>query len=305
VATLEAYYDGEQPLPVALSTKQYRKEFDQMLRRVRDNWMPLVIDAVGERLNVTGFRFGEDTASDSAASELWQRCFLDSDSSLAHATALTTGRCPIMVWAGQDGRPEITVEHPSQVVVAYEAGSRRRRAAALKSWCDEWTGDQFANLYLPDQILKYRIAKQGSHSMSAPSIALPSPEYPGFTGVGIEVAAGPYKVTEREAAVANPMGVVPVLELRNRLRLRDGHCRSEIFEVVSTQDQIDKTLIDMLVASEFGAFRQRWATGIEIPEIDGKPIEAFDSAINRLWVTGSDTARSRGPSRPPGCRSPA
>lgn len=288
----EAYYDGTQPLPIALSTKQYRKEFEAMLQNVRDNWMPLVVDAVAERLNVTGFRLSSDAKADMSASELWQRNHLDADAGLGHATALTTGRCPIMVWADADGKAEITVEHPSQIVVAYENGSRRRRVAAIKSWCDEWTGETWVNLYLPNGIYKYKARGKVEDKLQGQTL-LPDPRYPGFNGWSIPVDVGDYTITERESApMPNPLGVVPIIELRNRMRLRDGHCRSEIMEVISTQDQIDKTTIDMLVASEFAAFRQRWATGVDIPEnSDGQPVEPFATAVDRLWTVPDANAR--------------
>lgn len=273
ISRYERYFDGQQALPVALSTKEYRKEFDAMLREVRDNWMPLVVEASSERLNVIGFRFAgtseteadgaEDAKADAASSAIWQRNFLDADSKLAHQTALITGRCPIMVWAGADKKAEITVEHPGQVVVAYTAGSRRQRAAALKAWQDEWTNKWFFNLYLPDAIYKFTGDENGA---SIKELA--------------------------DAKVANPLKVVPVVEIRNRLRLSDGQPRSELMEVTSTQDQINKTTIDMLVAAEFAAFRQRWATGVEIPKDEnGVEIETLKTAVDRMWTVGDDKAR--------------
>lgn len=259
----ERYYDGTQPLAVNLATKNYRAQFLDMLRSVRDNWMPLVIDATSERLQATGFRMGDDTSADDAAAEMWQRNYLDHDAKLGQETALIGGRCPVMVWAGPDGRAEITVEHPSQCVVAYASGSRRHRVAALKQWDDEWTGDTFVNLYLPDAIVK-----------------MIRPVH------GVDRGRLVYRGDPTEAILSNPLGVVPVVELRNRIRLRDSHCRSELMEVISTQDQIDKTLVDMLVASEFAAFRQRWATGLELPiDPDTGEEVPFTGDLDRLWTS--------------------
>lgn len=260
VARYESYYDGKQPVPLALTTEHYRETFMRMLRDVQDNWCPIVVDAVEERLNVEGFRMPDEPKSDKDAAAIWQRNSLDAEAELAHTTALTTGRAALMVWAGADEQPEITVEHPSQVIVAYEAGSARRRAAALKCWSDEWTGATMANLYLPD----------GIHKM---------------------VHLGNAWI-ERAERLPNPLGVVPVVEFRNRRKLM-GSPRSELADVTSTQDQINLLVLDMLVAAEFGAFRQKWATGIELP-VDpetGKPVEAFRASIERMWVTGSEDAR--------------
>jgi hypothetical protein len=46
--------------------------------------------------------------------------------------------------------------------------------------------------------------------------------------------------------------------------------------MVPLQDGVNKLITDMLVASEFAAFRQRWVTGIEIPrDENNNPIEPF------------------------------
>jgi hypothetical protein len=48
----------------------------------------------------------------------------------------------------------------------------------------------------------------------------------------------------------------------------------------------------MLVASEYQAFRQRWATGLEIPvnPETNQPIEPFKAAVDRLWISeGEET----------------
>ncbi len=261
----ENYFDGVQPLAVGLATKSYRKEFDALLRCVTDNWMPLVVEAVAERLAPVGFRFGDDTNADKDAQLIWQRNHLDADSKLAHLAALTTGVCPVMVWAGDDGEAEITVEHPGQVYVAYEAGSRRRRFAAYKEWQSEWDDSVMCNLYTPTRIFKFVTDADG-------------------------MLKG--KLRERSESIPNPLGVVPVVEIRNRLRLRDSQPRSELMEVLSTQDQINKTVVDMLVAAEFGAFRQKWATGVDIPEDDaGNPVGEFAIAVNRLLSVPAADAR--------------
>ncbi len=261
-AVHEVYYDGRQPVPLALTSEHYRGAFAKMLRQVQDNWMPLVVDAVEERLNVDGFRMPGEPSADNEALAIWQRNQLDAEAELAHTTALTTGRAALLVWAGDDGQPEVTVEHPSQVLVAYASGSARKRLAAIKAWKDEWTDEEWVNVYLPGGIHKLR-----RKTNTAPLV-------------------------ERADMVPNPLGVVPIVEFRNRRKLLSS-ARSEIHDVESTQDQINLLVIDMLVAAEFGAFRQRWATGIDVPtdEATGEPVPMFKAAIERLWTTASEEAR--------------
>ncbi len=61
--------------------------------------------------------------------------------------------------------------------------------------------------------------------------------------------------------------------------------RSEIEAAIPIQDGLNKSVLDMLVAMEFSAFRQRWVAGIEVEtDADGKAIPPFKSGVDRLWV---------------------
>ena len=252
------YHDGDQRLSFA--TSKYREEFTDMLREVVENWCPLVVDAVSERMHVEGFRFGETGEADTDAWNIWQRCFLDSDSELLHTESLITGIGYSMVWGDADGQPVVTVEDPSQVVVLLEPGSRRTRQYAYKRWSDDWSDDTFFNLYTPTEVLKFR-------------------KHLGRT--------------EQYGRLSNPLGIVPVVPFYNRPRTMPGTYRSELYDVLSTQDQINKILCDAIVASEFAAYRQRWATGVEV-EIDEdtkKPINPWESGQNRVMIATDPDSR--------------
>lgn len=272
----ENYYEGRHPL--IFITAKWRETFANMLASLNDNWMALVVDAVEERLHIDGFRVGDDPAGDKDSWKIWQRNCLDADSELAHTVALYAGTCPVMVWADTDGKAEITIEHPGQTTVAYVSGSRRRRAAAVKAWRDEWTGAMFANVYLPDGIWKF----QSNDTQTEVST---------IHGGG-QLVSREARWEPRGEVLDNPLGVVPIVELTNRPRLL-GCGRSEIDQVISTQDQINKLICDMMIAAEFGAFRQRWATGVEMP-VDpdtGEELEPFKAAIDRLWHAPAPDAR--------------
>lgn len=274
VELCEAYYSGHHPL--AFATNKFRSTFGGLFDGFADNWTALVVDAVEERLNIDGFRLGGDAVDgDKAAWGIWQDNQLDADSQVAHTEALKSGVAYALVWVGDTpSGVEITIEHPSQMIVAYSSGSRRRRSAALKRWLDD-SGFVFATLYLPDGIYKFRSASK----RNAASVGNVTSKW---------VAR---ESTDEAWPLPNPLGVVPVVPLVNRPRLLldAGRCEgeSELQQVMPMQDAANKLLADMLVASEFAAFRQRWATGLEIPrdpETD-QPIESFQHAINRLWVS--------------------
>jgi hypothetical protein len=60
--------------------------------------------------------------------------------------------------------------------------------------------------------------------------------------------------------VPNPYGVVPVFHFANNADLGMTG-RSELEAAMPVQDGLNKSVLDMLVAMEFSAYRQRWAAG--------------------------------------------
>lgn len=276
------YYRGDHPLPSA--PEKAKEAFLRLLEQATSNWMALVVDATTERLTVDGFRLGEDQRGDAEAWRLWQENNLDADAEMVHTEALVSGEAYVSVWA-DPARPEsalITPEHPSQVVVEHVPGSVRQRSAALKVWTDDVAEEDLATLYLPDAIYKFRAKR-----------AMGDVVFEGYSGVyGRQTRWEPRDVPGEQWPLANPLGVVPVVPFRNRPELGAVGC-SELAAVIPIQDRINTTLFDRLMASEFGAFRQRWVTGMEIP-VDpdtGEPVEPFRVAVDRLWMTENPNAK--------------
>lgn len=279
IALMDCYYRGDHPLPFLTKAhdSKMHSEFSRLLEDSRSNFMRLVVDVVEERLRVEGFRLSAsaDATSDKDSWDIWQANQLDADSQTAFVEALVKGVAYLSVWAGEnDGdRPTIAVEDPSQTIVGYVPGSNfRRRAAALKIWLDDWTGKRRANVYLPAGIHKF---EQEPAKDSGPMTAAAQ------SAAG-DKAKPKWKELEDEF-VENPIGVVPIVPLRNRPRLLlEGE--SEIQDVHRVQNQINGLLFLLALAGYFGAHRQRWAVGLKIMEDkNGKPVEPFDVAIDRLW----------------------
>jgi hypothetical protein len=278
-----AYYEGDHPLPRA--PKQALDAYRRLLKQSRTNWMQLIVDAVAERLSVVGFRFG-DQGGDSDAWMIWQANHMDADAELAQTDALTCGVNYVSVWP-DDANPtgvSIQVEHPSQTIVAYDPNHRRDRIAAVKAWDDpqwlhcwlttatesiEWAAERRARPTANEQPMSY------------------------FGGASWELVS--YD--------ANPLGEVPIVELRPWPRtqpLTIGRLpgRSEMDGVVDVQDRINTTILNRMIATEYAAFRQKWATGLTLPTardpvtgeeiIDslGNPMHQspFEIAVDRLLV---------------------
>src|SRR3954471_10932660 len=124
VAVYEAYYDGDHPLQFA--TSKFKEAFGGLFGAFADNWCPIVVDAPVERLQVVGFRMKTATSADNDAWTIWQENALDVESVIAHTEAGKCGMAYLLV-DPNGGDPRITIEHPSQVIVATDPGDRRKR----------------------------------------------------------------------------------------------------------------------------------------------------------------------------------
>ncbi len=264
------YYTGKHPMLYAGA--KYRAAFGNLFAGFADNICGLVVDAVEERLDVEGFRMGADLDADADAWQMWQENELDAWSQIAHTEALVKGQSSVLVWADEDdpGKAEITIQDALEMAVGLDKSSHDR-LAALKRWQEDDGSTRFT-LYLPDEIQKWQTVPKGQPAAAA------------------IFKIGRYALVRREVPgetwpLANPLGVVPVVPLVNRPRMR-GVGVSEIAAVVPQQNALNKLFLDMLVAAEFAAYRQRYAVGLEL-EVDpdtGKAVNPFKAGSGEIWT---------------------
>lgn len=265
----ERYYAGDHRLTFV--TRKFRTAFGSLFQSLADNWCRTVVDAPVERMRIEGFRFGDSKDADKEAWEIWQANNLDAGSVMLHTEAVKDGCAYILVAppTAPDDYPKITVEHPSQMVVATAPGNRRHRLAALKRWRDEADFD-WAILYLPDQIIWWRSQRKAQQSGGRPDWQ---------------------RVDELSGR--NDTGVVPAFPVENNPTMLGGG-QSDLAPVIPMQDVINKLWADLLIASEYTAHPQRYATGIEVPTLEnGEPDPAFEikTAMTRLLVSEEENAK--------------
>jgi hypothetical protein len=262
----DAYYRGEHRM--AFSTAQYREVFGTLFSHFADNWCDLVVDASAERLRVEGFRFGTDQEADVDAWDIWQRNKMDAEADLAHTDAIKLGCTYVLVGADDGKEATIQVEPADKAIVYLDPAQGRHRLAGLRYWTDE-VGVEHAGLYLPDAVYWWRreTAQTGE-------------------------TAGRWE--EDVGSGSNPLGVVPLIPLANAPTLSNRLGRSDIERVIPLQNAVNKLCADMIVASEFAAYPQRWATGIEIPvnpETGEKMAPNFLGGADRVWGVEDAGAR--------------
>ena len=255
----DAYFEARQPGALGFIAPEVREQVGNRLAPVIVNWPRLAIGAIEERLDVQGFRLDDDQA-DGRLWSWWLANNMDEGSGLAHLDALLYGRSFVSVWAGDDPAvPSIRVESARQTAIAYTPGTRER-IAAVKLWREDGYGR--ALVFTPDEVVRARTR--------------------GKVPDGAEVPPGQgWTVTE---TIPNPLGEVPVVELRNRPRLL-GKGESELVDVLPLTDAIAKLASDMMVSAEYHAMPRRWATGIELTEDeDGDVEDPFDRTAGRTWM---------------------
>lgn len=285
------YYRGDFPLPWL--APQAADEFRRILKMSRANYIGLIVDAQCERMAIEGFLVtqGDETsgidttsdnplAADAEMGRIWQASNLDTFFDQGLLEAAITGNSYLMIEPNtKDSRlPHIYVEHASQVVIAFKAGSNRREAlAALKVWVDEWTGQIFATLYLEKTIHKFATngKDESIFHTNDPSDVFTNRMMPiwNLRQIREEASQGP-----------NPLGYVPLWELPNNPRLLTGG-QSEIYDLIDTQDRIVKTIVDRMMTQDYGAFPQKWASGWPLEDEAGVPTPPIEVGRDRMITT--------------------
>lgn len=281
--TLRDYAEGRPPIPHVLGVDP--REARDWMRDARTNWTALVLDSPTERMHVDGFRFGdpdddseEARKADTEANRIWQENSLDADADLIHYGALSQRRAFALVERGDDGRPVITHESPRQVAVEHVQGSRRKLAAGLKLWRDDWTGHTRATLWTPDRVHDF-VSRSDLVTFSGRAATLR----------GWDALVLPDRP---DGERPNDLGMVPLVPFINRRNRRlTGFAEHE--DVLSIQNRINVSLVNLMAAMRYGAFRQRYASGLEVGEdpVTGQPIQPFQLDIRRLWTTDDPEVR--------------
>jgi len=247
-ATADRYYTGTQPL--AFLSPEALDALGSRFTRMASNIPRLSVTSLAERLRVTGLH--RDGVPDLDLWSTWVRNDLDQLAPVAHREALAIGAAYVIVWADPTGLPRVTVESARQVVTVTDPGSRMT-TAAVKRWETDETTEVV--VYEPDRIVRYRANQLGATS--------------GF------------KVVD---TIDNPLGQVPVVAMLNSDRLLDVGV-SEMADLIPLVDALNKTLSDMMVASEYFARPRRWATGIELVDGDDGEEENPFPESHRMMIS--------------------
>ena len=276
---LERYVSGDHVLPSG--DPRYVKALRELQRKAKTNYVSMITNAPCERMEVQGFRFGNDpdTPADETANEIWQYNNMDLYSEIAHMTAATYSRAYVMISPPPPGEkyPLITIEDPKCTIVEHDPARTNFIRAGLKMWNDDILGYVIAVVYLPDSIHYFR-GKSGGYYQNIDYDLLKSRI----------VDAGNWEYMGMEN---NPLGEVPIVPLNWRPGLH-GTSLAEAEDGFEIQDRINAEILNRMIISRAQAYKQRWAKGVSLPtNDDGSVKPPFDPGADILWIVEDEQAQ--------------
>jgi hypothetical protein len=259
---VKRYLAGDHDLPYM--PKKAKKEFEHLARRAITNWTPLIPDTFSKGLFCDGYRPAK-AVDNSPAWSFWQANGLDARQTIAHRGALEYGASYVLVLPGAAPRrvPVIKPLSPLRSLAWYDDPDDLWPRYGLRLKGNTVEGSTIFEVYDAADVSTFAKMEDG-------------------------------KVV-RSKVEAHGLGVTPFVRFRDRF---DDEAVGVVRPILTLQDRINEVVFALLIALQYASFRQRWATGLVIPTDDdpdsptfGEPVESFQAAVDRLWVTDSSEAR--------------
>lgn len=230
------YYDGYHRARLTKQMKKMLRISDDLYDRMNVNYCEMVVDSMASRLTVDKVQADSEDASAWADTLLRSNRF-DALQIDVREAALRDGETFVMVETLADGTQRL-VHEPAWdgyrgAMVVYD--HQKNIVAGVKIWTEP-TGD-YANIYYPDRIERYRISQGALLMMDEPEMTTRAGQQPG----------------------------VPLVPFVNKGK-GWGRGTSELVNVVPLQDSLNRTWVSMVMTAELSAFQIRWAKGFAPPQ---------------------------------------
>ncbi len=276
-----------------------RVEYKWLLHRSVVNYLPLVVSTVSQQLHVDGYRSalpgsspvpggegGEDAGGvaggnvtgvgreNAPAWDIFVANRMASRQHGLHRSVMKYGVSYMVVLPG-DPQPFMCPVSPRRLTALYrDEVDDPWPVYAVEERVQQTAKGQYRIVRLYDDQYRYTLTGAvNSAEVHWPELADPV------------IPIGEEKVQE------HGLGVCPVVRFLHEIDL-DGELdvSGEVEPLIPLQDQINTTTFNGLMAQQYGAFRQRWVTGMVPDTEEGRPREPFRAGVDRLWVAeDSDT----------------
>lgn len=277
---LDQYYKNERLPPSMGNSKSLREAYQRLVKMSRMNYSELIVEAVRERMNVSGFRTGaaDDELGDREAWSIWQANSLDANSILVHRTMLAMSESYVMIGQPAEGTdlPIITPEDPREIAIICDPINRSRIVAALKLFHDWNIGVDIAYLYL-------LVPGESSHLVRFVSDTSRVPD-----GTNCQSPLWSFAPVNWDMVDVVPTGVapVPIVQFVNNADMF-GKGTGEFETHVPGIDRINYMILTRLEVATLQAFKQRAIKGVPDTDESGDPIDysnIFESSPSSMWL---------------------
>lgn len=257
------YYNGNHRYPFA--TEKFKQLYLWVLESARENLCPAVVSAYTDRLSVESW--GDQIAADESTEQGMSRLL-----NMVNREAFRSGDAFTLTWNGKDGTPKARYHAADQIVPRVSELDPDQLDWAARPWADARTGHGRVNLYYGDRverfITKAPLIKNQSGGVSPAAF----PDSP--------TAWKEYDDSDDEyggkSTISHDFDGVPVCWWKRDADDQGSRGRSVLTDVIPVQDELNKFVADMIVASERIAMPIRYALNMLTEEAsrigaDGTP----------------------------------
>lgn len=267
------------------------EEYRDLVAQSRFNILPLVENSVAQHLMVDGYRPARQAENAAVWDEVWQPNRLDARQAGMFRPALRYGSAYARVLPGQlHDRPVPTVTpfSPRRMTCLYEDPINDQwpeyalAVGAPRPLVGSGQPEMVCAIAIYDAHHEYRVDVPAS--VVTPHSAGQYLDTGAFSNLALDAS----RVRVRN----HGLGVCPVVRFLPSYGDIDDGPQGIIEPLLDAQKGLNQTTFGLKMAELYAAFRQRWATGMEIPQDeDGNPIEPWNAAVNRVWSNESPDGR--------------
>lgn len=275
LALYRDYDEGNHRLTFA--TDKYRNAFGDLFREFADNLCDDILDAITDRLQITAWT-SQDKSLNALADTIWTGTKGEARTGAIHRNGYREGDGWAIVQETAKG-PRLFKQDPTQMCIRYSVENPDDVDVVGKVWKDARNRRYRVNLYYLDRTEKWASKGLG--------VAGGLPKAQAFQ----MLQAGDPALTQDEdgGLSENDLERLPVYHFPSGEPSKYG--RSLLQGVIPLQDALNKATADMLVAMEFHAYPQRWATGVQTERDEhGRERSPFQAGEGRVWRVGSKDA---------------
>jgi hypothetical protein len=281
------YVRGRQDPPYV--PRGVNAEYRWIARKARRNFLPLVISVVSENLHVDGYKPSGTTANELAQPEkptpewdAFRANRMVSRQHGVHRAVIKYGSAYVVTLPGTMTSDE---EQPSNVPVVRPVSPRRMTAFYADEVDDEWP--QFAIevnvINLPEgksRMLVYVYDEANRYIMTGNAV-------PDISNTNLELAkVGDPLLNGQPVIASHGMGLCPVVRFLYEVDLdAEEDCIGEIEPLMPIQDQINFDTFNLMISTQFAAFRQRYVSGMAPVDEDGREQAPFRPGVDRVWAS--------------------